>query len=331
MAPAEPLLRIEGLTVAYRDVANRRHVRIVDDVSFSVARGQAVGLAGESGSGKSTTALAILDVLPRGLRRIRGEITLAGRQRTVMIHRAKARDLHAARWDTASIVFQGAMNALSPVHRVGDQIGDAIRTHRPGADRRAVDRRVAELLELVGIPSRRARDYPHEFSGGMRQRTMIALALACDPELLIGDEPTTALDVVTQAQILALLADLRRELDLSLLLISHDLSVLAESCDRVAIMYAGQIVEEAPKQELYGSPAHPYSQRLLSNLPHVGGPRSIGEPIPGTPPDPANKPDGCRFSPRCPHAFDRCTQLPLLIQPSPSRQVRCHLLDAQSA
>jgi peptide/nickel transport system ATP-binding protein len=326
MMPApDDVLQIQGLTVVYRDVARKRHVRIVDDVSFRVGRGEAVGLAGESGSGKSTTALAILDVLPRGLRRSAGEITLGGKDRTVRIDRARPAELVAARWDIASLVFQGAMNALSPVHRVGDQIADAIRTHRPQVDRRTANERVGELLELVGISNRRRRDYPHEFSGGMRQRAMIALALACDPELLIGDEPTTALDVVTQAQILALLHELRRELDLSLLLISHDLSVLAATCDRVAVMYAGQIVEDAPVSEFYSSPAHPYSERLLANLPRLGGPRSIGMPIPGTPPDPADKPPGCRFSPRCPHAFDLCTQAPHLTEPSSRRLVRCHL------
>jgi oligopeptide/dipeptide ABC transporter ATP-binding protein len=329
MAATEDLLRIEGLTVAYRDVARRRHVRVVDEVSLRVGRGEAVGLAGESGCGKSTTALAILDVLPRGLRRTAGAITLSGRDRTVMIHRARPQQLLDARWDTASVVFQGAMNALSPVHRVGDQIADAILTHR-SVDRGTAQARVAELLELVGIPSGRRRDYPHEFSGGMRQRSMIALALACEPELLIADEPTTALDVVTQAQILELLRELRRELDLALLLISHDLSLIAENCDRVAIMYAGQIVEEAPTAELFGSAAHPYSRRLLSNVPRVGGPRSIGEPIPGAPPDPANQPEGCRFSPRCPHVFDPCNRAPALTTSSPGRLVRCHLWDQPS-
>jgi peptide/nickel transport system ATP-binding protein len=325
MSASEPILAIDGLTVAYLDRERRRRVRVVDELSLTVAPGEAVGLAGESGSGKSTTALAVLDVLPAGLRRTAGTIALNGRKRAVMIHRARPAELLAARWDLASIVFQGAMNALSPVHRIGDQIGDAIRTHRPAVDARAVDARVSELLELVGIPGRRRRDYPHELSGGMRQRTMIALALACDPELLIGDEPTTALDVITQAQILDLLQQLRRDLGLALLLISHDLSVLAASCDRVAIMYAGQLVEEAPVERFYAEPAHPYGRGLLTNLPHVGGPRAIGKPIPGTPPDPADKPAGCRFSPRCPQAFEACAQMPELTAPEPGRRVRCHL------
>ena len=321
----ERLLRVEGLTVAYREHARQRLVRVVDDVSLDIARGESVGLAGESGSGKSTLALALLDVLPRGLRRIRGEIEFTGRDHALRVHDATPAELQDARWTVASIVFQGAMNALSPVHRVGDQIADAIHAHRPGAEDAVVEARVADLLELVGIPKRRAREYPHQFSGGMRQRTMIALALACDPELLIADEPTTALDVITQAHILQLLKDLRRDLNLALLLISHDLAVLAESCDRIAIMYAGQIVEQAPMRELYDAPAHPYSQRLMSNFPRVGGPRSIGEPVPGTPPDPAEKPPGCRFSPRCPHAFETCIQTPELIQISPRREARCHL------
>ena len=252
--------------VAYR--RDGREVRLVENVSFQVGRGEALGLAGESGCGKTTTALALLGLLPENLYRASGEIVhqrqLAA---SISIHKRTERGMQQVRWSTISMVFQGAMNALDPVMRVSDQIGEAIRLHEPTIDRKGVDERIAELFGYVGISPARARQYPHEFSGGMRQRVMIALALACKPELIIGDEPTTALDVMMQAQILELLEELRRELGLAMILITHDLSVLAETCDRVAIMYAGQIAETGPVRDLFASPQHPYTQRLLGGVP----------------------------------------------------------------
>ena len=211
--------------------------------------------------------------------------------------------MQLVRWRHVSLVFQGAMNALDPVQRVDAQIAEAIRLHEP-ASAGGVRERIAELLTTVGLPATHGRAYPHQLSGGQRQRVMIALALACRPALVIADEPTTALDVVMQAQVLDLLARLRRELGLALILISHDLAVLAETCDRLAVMYAGRIVESGPAAAVFASPQHPYTKRLLDSLPSIGGRRGVADPIPGAPPDPRDPPEGCAFRPRCPYAAD---------------------------
>jgi peptide/nickel transport system ATP-binding protein len=320
---AETLLDVEGLKVAYRD--RGAIVPIVDGVSFQLRRGEALGLAGESGCGKTTTALALLGLLPDGLRRTAGELTLNSTRGVMLLNRRTPTGWRDLRWKTVSIVFQGAMNALDPVMRIDRQIAEAIRLHEPGADPEA---RVGELLERVGIARGRRTQYAHEFSGGMRQRVMIALALACGPELLIGDEPTTALDVMTQGQILQLLEELRRDLGLSILLITHDLSVIAETCDRVAIMYAGQIVEQGTVREVLETPKHPYSERLLAGFAHVGGSRALGDPIPGAPPHPGEHFSGCRFAQRCHKEFPLCTAapIPLFIDES-GRESRCLLSD----
>jgi peptide/nickel transport system ATP-binding protein len=317
----DTLLAVRDLRVAHREAG--KIVPIVDGVSFTLRRGEALGLAGESGCGKTTTALALLGLLPSGLRRTGGEITLNSTRGVMLLHRRTPTGWRDVRWKTASMVFQGAMNALDPVMRIDRQIAEAISLHEPGAN---ADARVAELLERVGIPSSRRRQYPHEFSGGMRQRVMIALALACGPELVIGDEPTTALDVMTQGQILQLLEDLRRDLGLALLLITHDLSVIAETCDRVAVMYAGQIAELGPVRDILASPQHPYTERLLAGFTHVGGPRSLGEAIPGSPPHPGEHFPGCRFAPRCHLAFSDCVKgpPPLLVDHT-GREARCLL------
>ena len=319
----DALLEVRNLRVAYRDEG--KTVPIVDGVSFTLRRGEALGLAGESGCGKTTTALALLGLLPSGLRQIGGEVVLNSKRGVMLLHNRTPTGWRDMRWKTASIVFQGAMNALDPVMRIDRQIAEAITLHEPGAD---PDARVSELLERVGIPSRRRQQYPHEFSGGMRQRVMIALALACGPELMIGDEPTTALDVMTQGQILQLLEELRRDLGLALLLITHDLSVIAETCDRVAVMYAGQIAELAPVADILASPQHPYTERLLSGFAHVGGPRSLGEAIPGSPPHPGEDFPGCRFAARCHKAFADCLQgpVPLLVD-TKGREARCLLAE----
>jgi peptide/nickel transport system ATP-binding protein len=319
----EALLAVDGLRVAYRE--GGRIVPIVDGVSFSLRRGEALGLAGESGCGKTTTALALMGLLPSGLRRVGGEMTLSSRRGIMHLHRRTPSGWRDVRWQTVSIVFQGAMNALDPVMRIDRQIAEAIRLHEPGAD---ADARVGELLERVGIPRARRKQYAHEFSGGMRQRVMIALALACGPELIIGDEPTTALDVMTQAQILELFEELRRDLGLALLLITHDLSVIAETCDRVAIMYAGQIVEQGTVREVLETPKHPYSERLLAGFAHVGGSRALGQPIPGSPPHPGEPFPGCRFAPRCHRVFPACTKAPIpLFIDEQGRESRCLLSD----
>jgi peptide/nickel transport system ATP-binding protein len=318
-----PLLRVSGLTVGYRG-SDGRAVRIVDEVSFTLARGEALGLAGESGCGKTTTALALLGLLPAGLERSAGEMVLEAREGTVQLHRRTERGMQQVRWRSISMIFQGAMNALDPVMRVSDQLAEAIRLHDPGADGRAVGKRIAELFDQVGISPGRARQYPHEFSGGMRQRVMIALALACSPEVVIADEPTTALDVMMQAQVLELLESLRRDLGLALILITHDLSVLAETCDRIAVMYAGQIAEQGSIAEVFAHPEHPYTQRMLRAYPAVGGPRSLSAPIPGLPPDPAALPPGCVFAPRCHAVQEVCTEAPVALREvRPRHDARC--------
>jgi peptide/nickel transport system ATP-binding protein len=304
---SDVLLDVQGLAVAYRDPKGQE-VRLIDDVSFTLHRGEALGLAGESGCGKTTTALAILGLLPGNLYRAAGTISLDSTRGIMRIDRRTERGLRDIRWNTVSIVFQGAMNALDPCMRVSKQIAEAIQLHDKGVSDAETQARIKELFELVGISPSRATQYPHEFSGGMRQRVMIALALACRPELIIGDEPTTALDVMMQAQILELLESLRREFGLAMILITHDLSVLAETCDRVAIMYGGQIAEIGAIHDLYYDPEHPYTQRLLGAFPTVGGPRELAPPIPGVPPDPAAIPPGCRFEPRCHKAQDRCAK-----------------------
>ena len=314
-----PLLEVSGLTVRHgRDL-------IVDGVDLTLARGEALGLAGESGCGKSTTALSLMRLLPAALAQ-EGEIALHPPDGgdTINIDRRTERGMQLVRWRHVSLVFQGAMNSLDPVKRVGSQIASAIRLHEPKAKTADVAARIAELLGTVGLPARVERSYAHQLSGGQRQRVMIALALACRPSLVIADEPTTALDVVMQAQILELLERLRAELGLALILISHDLSVLAETCDRIAVMYAGRIVETGPVDAVFGAPQHPYTKRLLDSLPVIGGARELATPIPGGPPDPAEAPSGCSFRPRCPYAAEACEETPALREVVPGQSAACH-------
>jgi oligopeptide/dipeptide ABC transporter ATP-binding protein len=317
--PDAPLLVVEGLTTHFR--LGGQTVYAVDDVSFSLADGEALGIAGESGCGKTTTALSLLRLLPSNAEVVGGSVRLFGIDLLAKSDKA----LQRYRWREISIIFQGAMNALNPVQRVGDQIAEPM-IERLGLSKSAAAKRAGELLELVGIPKARRKAYPHELSGGMRQRAMIAMALACDPAVIIGDEPTTALDVMVQAQILELLEDLREKLGLSLILITHDLSVLAETCDRVMIMYAGRVAEEGPVGLVYGTPRHPYTQMLLRAFPDVlSGRRDLGT-IPGSPPDLRTPPPGCRFHPRCPAAMDVCrTEVPPEVTFDDRVRVACHL------
>ncbi len=319
------LLDVRDLRVLYE--VRGAKAPAVDGVDLSLRAGDALGLAGESGCGKSTLALACLGLLPSNAT-LEGSIRFQGAE----VIGAKPGRLRALRWAGISMVFQGAMNAFNPVRRVGDQVVEAIQLHESVTEREA-RRRTEELFEQVGMAPRRVSDYPHEFSGGMRQRVMIAMALACNPPLVIADEPTTALDVMTQAQILNLLARLREERGISLLIITHDLSVLAQVTDRVAIMYAGRIVEEGSSSELLTAPRHPYSKALVGAFPIVGDPASRGIPtgLPGDPPDPAARPSGCAFHPRCPAAFEPCDRIDPPLENHGRRQTACHLVEREEA
>jgi peptide/nickel transport system ATP-binding protein len=314
-----PLLEIRDLRVTHGDRP------IVDGVDLALESGEALGLAGESGCGKTTTALALMKLLPATFKQS-GTMTLRppGVEEPINVERRTEAGMQLVRWRHVSLVFQGAMNSLDPVKRVDVQIGQAIHLHEPGSNRSDVDARVGELLTTVGLIPALGRRYAHQLSGGQRQRVMIALALACRPSLVIADEPTTALDVVMQAQILDLLERLREQLGLALILISHDLGVLAETCDRIAVMYAGRIVETGPVREVFAAPQHPYTKRLLDSLPVIGGARELAPPIPGGPPDPGDLPGGCRFRPRCPYAADVCLEDPPLREVRPGQSAACH-------
>ncbi|MFE5620215.1 ABC transporter ATP-binding protein [Streptomyces sp. NPDC056463] len=294
------LLEVRNLTVTYGSGASA--VPAVRGVDLTLEAGRKLGVAGESGCGKSTMALALLRLLPASAR-LTGQILLDGEDVLAM----KWGRLRAVRWAGASIVFQGAMHSLNAVQRIGDQIAEPLLVHgRPTpAEAR---KRVGELLEHVGLPAARAAAYPHELSGGQRQRVMIAMALACDPRLIVADEPTTALDVMIQAQILRLIERLVADDGISLLMISHDLAVLADTCDRLAVMYAGRVVEEGPARQVYDAAEHPYGRALSSAFPRIGDPASRRAPrgLPGDPPDPADLPAGCAFHPRCPAAVEVC-------------------------
>ncbi|MET0773805.1 MAG: ABC transporter ATP-binding protein [Candidatus Limnocylindrales bacterium] len=314
------LLEVRDLAVEFT-LGDGRVARAVDGISFDVDAGEAVGLVGESGCGKTTTALAITRLLPANGRIAGGSVRLAGEEISSM---AEA-ELRQRRWTDVSIIFQGAMNALNPVRRVGEQVAEPVLLHEPGLSGSAAMARVSELFQLVGISPERAREYPHQFSGGMRQRVMIAMALACRPRLVIGDEPTTALDVMVQAQILELLERLRVELGLALILITHDLAVVAETCDRAVVMYAGQLAETGTVTGLNERPLHPYSVRLLGSVPDITGERRLPEGIPGQPPSPEAPVTGCRFHPRCDHAMAICvTDVPAIRSFGEDHAVACH-------
>jgi oligopeptide/dipeptide ABC transporter ATP-binding protein len=317
--PGAPLLEVRDLKTYFK--LRDGWVKAVDGVSFGLADGEALGLAGESACGKTTTALSLMQLLPSNGRIRGGSVELFGIDLVPKSEVAMQR----YRWREISMVFQGAMNALNPVIRVRDQIAEPLR-YRLGQPEATARARAVELLDLVGIPRRRSGAYPHELSGGMRQRAMIAMALACDPAIVIGDEPTTALDVMVQAQILELLERLRRELGLSLILITHDLSVLAETCDRVLVMYAGRVAEEGPVRRVFTAPRHPYTRKLVGSFPDLRGDRRALAVIPGQPPDLLTPPPGCRFAPRCDFAMPVCTEVvPPEVRFSDGVRVACHL------
>jgi len=317
----EPLLKVENLKMYYETI--RGHVQAVDDISFDMYKKEALGLAGESGCGKTSVALTILRLLPSNAKIIDGSVTLAG-QNIVEMSEKEVRV--KIRWKRISMIFQGAMNALHPTYTIGDQIAEAIVTHEDVRKDEAMER-AGELLELVGMKRSRTKRYPHELSGGMKQRAITAMALSCNPDLVIADEPTTALDVIVQAQVLKVMKELKNRLDLSIILISHDLSMIAETCNKVAIMYAGKIVEYGDIVPVFKEPLHPYTEKLITAFPSVLGPKTDLSSIRGFPPDLLQPPPGCRFHPRCPHATEICKREEPLLEKTGSeeRAVACHL------
>ncbi|WP_438030952.1 ABC transporter ATP-binding protein [Sorangium sp. So ce233] len=318
MAPS-PLLSVQDLRVEF--ITPTGPVCAVDNVSFDIAPGEVLGLAGESGSGKSTVAMAIMRLLRPPAIITGGRVLFAGQDVLSM----NEEQLRAFRWRKMALVFQSAMTALNPVLTIGEQIADPIIAHDGVTQAQAMER-AAALLKLVNIDPSRLTSYPHQLSGGMRQRVVIAIAMALKPPFLIMDEPTTALDVVVQREILQQIAELKERLGFSILFITHDLSLIAEFSTRIAILYAGKLAETARAKDLFSDPKHPYTQGLLGSFPSVRGPRRRLQGIPGSPPDMRNPPPGCRFHPRCPQAFATCQhELPVLREIAPEHRGACHL------
>ena len=318
------LLEVQNLSIDYINV-DKPPAHAVENVSFTLKEGELIGLVGESGCGKTTLMLALLRLLPSAGQIVGGKVFFNGKELTSL----GEDEINKVRWSEISIVFQGAMNALNPVRTVGDQISEAIIKHLPGfpQDKR-LDERVIELLDLVGITADQKDHYPHQYSGGMRQRAMIAMALACDPKVVIADEPTTALDVMIQAQILELLDNLRKKLGLAIVFVTHDLGVVAEICDKVLVMYGGVTAEYANVDTIYNEPRHPYTQELLKAFPDLTKPKKKLSSIPGYPPRLDALPAGCRFAPRCPLVFSRChTEQPPLHKLGDEHYASCHLVE----
>ncbi len=313
------VLEVEGLKTYFYTL--RGIVRAVDGVSFSLKRGETMGLAGESGCGKSTVAWSLLGLVPPPGRIVEGSIKIDGMDITKMTEeeiRAKVR------WKKISMVFQGAMNALSPVHKVGDQITEPLIIHK-GLNKQEAWKKAENLIKQVGLTPDILNRYPHELSGGQKQRVVIAMALIMEPDIIIADEPTTALDVIVQGQILNLLKQINWEHGVSIIFISHDLSVIAEVSDKVAIMYAGKIVEIGPAESIFKDPQHPYTQALIKAIPKLRGPKEKLAYIPGQPPDLRTPPKGCRFAPRCPYAWEKCEEEPPDVEVGDGHLSKCWL------
>jgi peptide/nickel transport system ATP-binding protein len=315
------LLEVENLKVYYETL--RGPVHAAENVSFKLEKGKTLGLAGESGCGKTSIALSILRLLPSNGRIISGKVILDGEN---LLETDDIRFRREVRWKKLSVIFQGAMNALHPIFKIGDQIAEAIMVHEHVSKEEALDR-ARKLLDLVGVKAERIDRYTHELSGGMKQRVVIAMALACNPLLIIADEPTTALDVIVQVQVLKVIKELQRKLNLSMIEISHDLSLISETCDDVAIMYAGNIVEYGDVVSIFKNPMHPYTEKLINAFPSVIGPKKEMPTISGFPPDLLNPPPGCRFHPRCPYAMEICRKdEPAPIEVEKKHSVACHLV-----
>ncbi|MGB9778281.1 MAG: ABC transporter ATP-binding protein [Candidatus Bathyarchaeia archaeon] len=321
-----PLLEVNSLAVEYR--TSRGTVRAVEDVSFSMEKGETLGLAGESGSGKSTLGLSIIRLVPYPGIIAKGSIKIEGKE----ILKLRENEMRLLRGKKVAYIFQDPMISLNPVKKIGDHFTELIHTHEPKTKKEEAIERAKDLLKNLGILPERINDYPHQFSGGMRQRIMIGLAIALNPALVIADEPTTALDVIVQAKILDLLEDLRKVYGMALILISHDLSILLERCDKIIVMYAGHMMEYANSTELYKNPKHPYTQGLLQSIPNIELEDQKLSAIPGSPPDMHNPPKGCRFWPRCSYATENChLKEPPLIDVGNGHFVRCFLYGEKGA
>ncbi|NLM83915.1 MAG: ABC transporter ATP-binding protein [Clostridiales bacterium] len=319
---SEVVLEVEDLVVHYE--LKNETVKAVNGVSFSLTKGRSIGLVGETGAGKTTTALAIMNLVPKPPGVIKsGTIDVCGYKMLEL----KPKQLEKIRGKEISMIFQDPMTSLNPVIPVGDQIAESVRLHENVSASQAYDRAV-EMLELVGIPGERAGEYPHQFSGGMRQRVLIAIALACNPRILIADEPTTALDVTIQAQVLNMINDLKKKFGTALIMITHDLGVVAKMCDDVAVMYAGRIVEKGTLEDVFNDTKHPYTEGLFNSLPDISKKGTDLKPIPGQIADPTRLPEGCAFAPRCRYATDACREKPPTIhQISPTHFVECTAYD----
>jgi peptide/nickel transport system ATP-binding protein len=314
------VLDVQNLVMYYRTM--RGYVKAVDNVSFDVEKGEAMGLVGESGCGKTTIGMSILGLLPTNAEVQSGQILFKGNN----LLNLSEKEIRQVRWKGISMIFQAAMNALNPVHRIEDQIIEAIKTHEKISKEEARER-VSELYKLVGLDPQRTRDYPHEYSGGMKQRAVIAMSLACNPDIIIADEPTTALDVIVQDQIISEIKRLQKELHMTMIYISHDISVIAESCERIAVMYAGILAEYANAIDLFKNPMHPYTQALMNSFPSIKGAKRQLIPVPGEPPNLLNPPKGCRFHPRCPLAMDVCKkEIPTFTEYEKRHWAACHAL-----
>jgi len=321
-----PLLSVRNLTTDFI-MPDQSVAHALEDVSFDVLPGQTLGLVGESGCGKTTTLLSVMRLLPSSGRITAGRVLF---NETDLLSLTEA-EMRRYRWKSMAIVFQGAMNALNPVMKIGDQIREAILLHEL-LEVDAAESRVRELLEMVGIPSSRRDQYPHQYSGGMRQRAMIAMSLACAPDLLFADEPTTALDVMIQAQVLELLKEIQKALGLAVVIVTHDLGVVAEVCDSVVVMYGGKVAEYASVERIFNHPEHPYTQKLLASFPDLNLPAATLASIPGTPPRLTDLPSGCRFEPRCHVKTEQCARItPPLLEVSQGHYAACILREGVEA
>ncbi|MEY8368741.1 ABC transporter ATP-binding protein [Anaerovoracaceae bacterium 42-11] len=320
----ETFLQVKDLEVIYK--TDLETVYAVNNISFDLDKGETLGLVGETGAGKTTTALSILRLLPeRTAQIVNGSIELEGRN----VLELTEKEMQKIRGEKVSMIFQDPMTALNPVLTVGDQIAESLLLHDDkGRGKDVIEARVEEVLELVGIPAARKKDYPHQFSGGMKQRVVIAIALACNPGLLIADEPTTALDVTIQAQVLAMMQELKEKLDTAMIMITHNLGIVAQTCDKVAVMYAGEIIEYGTVEDIFtGDAHHPYTEGLFGSIPSLEGDEERLHPIDGMMPDPTDLPKGCYFSPRCPKCTDKCKEVHPEEAVSGTHKIRCHLFE----